>query len=391
MNRYTNTTNRRAFGWSPLPVIGLAFALAGWDGTAAQMDDAKTDAPVISGNLAGLSLEQLMAIPISTASRYEQLSSEAPSLVTVIHRNEIQEYGYRTMRDILNAAMSFYTTCDRNYLYAGMRGFSIAGDYNNRILLLIDGHRINDGVYDSAILGSDFPLDVDLIEKIEIVRGPSSSLYGNNAFFGVINVITRRGESFGGPEVSVDAGSQDTYQGRASFGQVYANGMELVVSGSSYTSDGEDRLFFPEFDDPETNNGIAEDRDSDEYESLFARLSWNDWTLQAIYIEREKEIPTASYETAFNAFEATVDRTFYSSLVYQHAFARAGDMEARVYVDVYEYEGDYPYDWPPIIYNDDTATAERYGVEAKYSQTLWDRHTLTVGGGIPGRLSAGSV
>ena len=64
------------------------------------------------------------------------------------------------------------------------------GDYNSRMLLLINGHRLNDNVYDSAQIGTEFPLDMDLVERIEVVRGPSSSLFGTNAVFGVINVIT---------------------------------------------------------------------------------------------------------------------------------------------------------------------------------------------------------
>ena len=84
----------------------------------------------------------------------------------------------------------FYVTNDRNYSYLGVRGFSRPGDYNARILLLVDGHRMNDNVFGSALLGTEFPLDVDLIERIEIIRGPSSSLYGTSAFLAVINVIT---------------------------------------------------------------------------------------------------------------------------------------------------------------------------------------------------------
>ena len=67
------------------------------------------------------------------------------------------------------------------------------GDYNARILLLVDGHRLNDNVFGSALLGTEFALDLDIIERIEIIRGPSSSLYGTSAFFAVINVITKKG------------------------------------------------------------------------------------------------------------------------------------------------------------------------------------------------------
>ena len=69
-----------------------------------------------------------------------------------------------------------------------------------RRLLLIDGHRANDNIYHQAGLGTESVIDVDLIDRIEVIRGPSSSLYGTNAFFGVINVITKRGRDVRGVE-----------------------------------------------------------------------------------------------------------------------------------------------------------------------------------------------
>ena len=77
-------------------------------------------------------------------------------------------------------------------------GISRPGDYNARVLLLVDGHRLNDNIFGSALIGTEFPLDVELIDRVEIIRGPSSSLYGTSAFFGVIDVITRRGENMYG-------------------------------------------------------------------------------------------------------------------------------------------------------------------------------------------------
>src|SRR6266699_2834590 len=79
-------------------------------------------------------------------------------------------------------------------IFCGVRGVNRPETYNSRVLLLIDGLRTNNNVYEQAMLGTEFPLDVDLIERVEIVRGPSSSLYGTSAFFAVINVITRKAE-----------------------------------------------------------------------------------------------------------------------------------------------------------------------------------------------------
>ena len=134
-------------------------------------------------------------ITVYTASKHSQNVSDAPSSVTVITAKEIQEYGYRTLADVLEAVRGFYITSDRYQSYVGVRGFGRLGDWNSRILLLVDGHRINDNVLGQAFIGSEFPVDIDLIQRIEIVRGPSSSLYGAEAFFAVINVITRQGGS----------------------------------------------------------------------------------------------------------------------------------------------------------------------------------------------------
>ena len=130
-----------------------------------------------------MSIEDLMELEIATASKYKQKISEAPSSVTVVTAEEIRKYGYRTVLDILNSVPGFYKTYDRNYGYIGVRGFGRPGDYNSRILLLVDGHRANDNLGGSLGVVTDFHIDVDLIERIEIVRGPGSALYGSNAHF----------------------------------------------------------------------------------------------------------------------------------------------------------------------------------------------------------------
>jgi len=162
----------------------------------------------------GLDEEMLLFADIPSvysASKYEQKVTEAPSKVSIVTAEEIQRYGYQTLADILRSLPGFYTTYDRNYDYIGVRGFGIPGDYDTRLLLLVDGHRINDNVYDSLYSDRGFILDVDLIDRVELVRGPSSSLYGSSAFFGIVNVITKKGRDLNGTEVSAAAGSHDSY------------------------------------------------------------------------------------------------------------------------------------------------------------------------------------
>src|SRR5690349_9864841 len=125
-------------------------------------------------DLTTLSLQQLMQIEVPTvfsASKFQQKATEAPSSVTVITSDDIKRYGWRTLSDLLASVQGFYVTYDRNYQYLGARGVNL-GDFNSRILVLINGHRINNNLNDGAAIGTSFPLDVDLVDRVEIIRGP---------------------------------------------------------------------------------------------------------------------------------------------------------------------------------------------------------------------------
>ena len=152
--------------------------------------------------LTGLNLEQLLETTVTSASKYEQKQSEVAASVSIITRDEIKAFGWRTLDQALASLPGIHTTYDRQYSYLGTRGFGLPGDFNTRVLLAINGNRVNDLVYDSAAFGRDFPLDLDLIERIEFVAGPGGAVYGQNAMFGVVNVITRTGAQVDGGELS---------------------------------------------------------------------------------------------------------------------------------------------------------------------------------------------
>ena len=197
-------------------------------------------------NLADLPLESLVELEVQTvygASKYEQKTTAAPSSVTVITAEEINRYGYRTLADILESVQGLYVSYDRNHAFLGSRGLNL-GDYNSRILLLVNGHRLNNDLTDGAYIDTAFALDVDLIDRVEIIRGPGSVLYGNNAFFGVINVITRQANQVGGREISGQYGENATYKGRLTYGEVFTNGLQLMLSGTVGGSDGAGKLFY---------------------------------------------------------------------------------------------------------------------------------------------------
>lgn len=333
----------------------------------------------------GLSLDQLLDVNVDKvygASKYEQKVSQAPSSVSLVTRDEIQKQGYRTLADALRSVNGVYVSDDRNYSYVGIRGFNRPGDYNSRILLLVDGHRINDNIYSQALVGSEAFLDVDMIERVEVVRGPSSSIYGNNAFFGVLNVITRRGRDIDGAEVSGAVGSHETYKGSMVYGKQFESGLELMLSGVAYGSAGERTVFFPEFDSPAENNGVAVDSDKDRAYHFYGSASHSGFTLTGGWSWRDKTIPTASYQTEFNdGGEKTSDSRYYADLRYEHEVADSVKVEGRVAYDNSWYEGDYPYGVGLARYiNKDKARGEWISADWQLNWQAAGQHKLVVGG-----------
>ncbi len=325
-------------------------------------------------------LEELLNTEVTTvtgASKYQQELTDSPASISIITADEIRKHGYRTLADALNSVRGFYLSYYRNYHYVGVRGLSPLGDYNSRILLLVDGHRLNDAVYEQAPLGSDFPVDLDLIDRIEVIRGPGSSLYGTNAFLAVINVITRSGVTLKGAELAGSGGSFNAWTGRATGGGKLENGLDYVFSGSYRDSAGKQRLSFPEY--AATNGGIAQGLDGETSWDLLAKTNWKDFTLLLLHQTRDKQVPTASYYTIFNdPTEKISDRHTLAGLTYNTAGGFA-DLNLRLTYNHYEFDGDYPLDDSgSYTLNRDETVAQWLGSDLYASKNIGS-HMLTVG------------
>ena len=339
-------------------------------------------------NLLDMSIEDLMSIEIDSvygASGFKQKVTEAPASVTIITSDEIQKYGYRTLADILRNVRGFYVSYDRNYSYLGVRGYGPAGDYNSRIAVLIDGHRLNENIFDAALIGTEFPLDVDLIDRVEVIRGPNSSLYVASAFLGVINIITKRGRDAQKVSVAGEVASYGTYQGRISYGNKFNHGLEVLLSGSFYDSHGQDRLFFKEFDNPATNNGIAVNADDDEFHQLFANVSWGHFAVHGLFGSRDKGIPTAPFATVFNVTGThTIDARGFLDLQYDRSLGRGWSLTNRVYYDQFNNDGTYIYDYsasggPSRVLNKNFAHGKWWGDEVAVSKQIFEAQRFSAG------------
>ncbi|MDH3426832.1 MAG: TonB-dependent receptor [Gemmatimonadota bacterium] len=259
-----------------------------------------------------MSLDSLLSIPVESASRYVQSAREAPASVTVVTAEEIRRFGYTTLGEVLQFSRGFYTSDDRIVSQVGVRGFSSTSQVNPGVLVLLNGQRRNDPYFDTALTGETFGVDLSVVDRIEIVRGPGSAAYGSNAMFAVINVITKTAAdaqetfiqggvgSFGRKEVSVGHS-----------GSVGA-GVQLVANAYWRNMDGQD-LYFPEFDAPETNFGIATKRDAEEAGGAFAELRWGDFSISVGGQKRDKGLAAGAFGALFNEQSNEISNDWLSS------------------------------------------------------------------------------
>jgi outer membrane receptor for ferrienterochelin and colicins len=292
-------------------------------------------------------LEELMQLEVASvyaAAKRDQRVADAPASVTVLTAEDITTFGWRTFAELLNAVRGFYVTYDRNYSYLGVRGFGRPTDFNNRVLLLVDGHRLNDNVYDGAWLGTEFPLSIDVIERVELIRGPGSVLYGANAFFAVINVVTRRGGT--GTTAAVEFASRGVLRTTATLGRAPGANQEVLLSFSHDRAAGESSLYYPEYADS-ASQGFSIGNDADRATRVFANIRLGMTNLQAGFSQRTKDVPTGSWGTTFNdPRNRTQDARAWFDVSRTFAFGHT-ELQVRGGLDHFSYDG-------TLAYEDDT-------------------------------------
>ena len=355
-------------------IIFMAFV---WTGFAVA-----DDRPGKNKSVTDFDIEQLMSIEVETvygASKFEQAVTQAPSSVSIITAEDIKRYGWRTIGDALKSVRGFYVSSDRENAHLGSRGFSPLGDVNSRYLLLIDGHRINDLALQLIVIDNGFAIDIDLIDRIEVIRGPGSSLYGSNAILGVINIITRKAKDIDGLEVSTEAGSFDTYKERISYGKELDNGLSFLLSASNTKSHGQS-LYFKEYNSPATNNGRSDGCDSSRYENYFAAVSYKGLTLETAYSRADKGLPLYRNVSVFNSDEnrRALDMG-YVSLKYSMDIGERMGLSTRFYYNYGMYEIDTLIGFPFSAPLQFVGHEKWWGASTELTTKIGNSHTLIVG------------
>lgn len=327
-------------------------------------------------NLEQMSLEELMNISIVGASKYEQKQQQVAAAVSVITRADIRTYGWRTLNQALASLPGIHTTYDYQYEYLGTRGFGLPGDFNSRVLITINGNRINDATYDQGPTGRDFPLDIDLIERIEFFPGPGSAVYGQNAMMGVVNIVTRTGASVNGAELSTSYQTAETMpQERATFGKKFSNGTDALLSFSGLQSRGTDRFF--DYGDSGIS-GAARRLDGENVKQLFAQATHGPLAFDFIYGDRRKDDPTGMFfSDPLVAGQFQRDRRLNTQIQYNDNFANDTlNVLGRFFLGQYRYDN-------PLIYGGEktlsTGPSDWHGAELRLLSTALSNHKLMAG------------
>jgi iron complex outermembrane receptor protein len=347
----------------PAIQVAAALALACATGARAAQD------------LTTLSLEQLMRLTVVGASKYEQEQNEVGAAVRVTTREEIRAFGWRTLEEVIAGLPGVHVTYDRQYTYVGLRGFGLPGDYNTRVLVTINGNRANDVTYDSGPFGRTLPLDLDLVDRIEFIPGPGGAVYGQNAMFGVVNIVTRQGASVDGAELAAGwQGPQRLREGRVSFGRRLADGTDVLLSASGLRAGGEDRVF--DYGAAGVT-GVAAGLDGERDKELFARVGRGRWAIDFLYGDRRKDDPTGAYlSDPLVPGQFQGDR--YTLAQWQYEAPLRGDslrLSSRLFTGSEHYTSDFRYGtWFSF-----PASSRWHGGELRLLSTGWDGHKLMFG------------
>ncbi len=211
-------------------IIGMLLLLEWLPVKSAHAED-----DIDSNPLFRLSLEELMDVTVFTASKTPETVSEIPASVVVITRSTIQDHGYTALSEILNDIPGYYMLGNLGIDVCGVRGFT-KGSRDNNFVFLLNGNRITD----ERILAF-YQIPVYAIDRIEVVRGPMSVIYGNNAFFGAIDIITNDATSTIDEPHFLTA-SYGSYNSREGFLRLSSsdNNSSFVINTSYQISDGPD-------------------------------------------------------------------------------------------------------------------------------------------------------
>jgi outer membrane receptor for ferrienterochelin and colicins len=311
-------------------------------------------------------LELYKDLPVVVAAgKREQTQRDAAASVSVVTQEDIQLFGYRSLADVLRSQRSFYLNTDGLNWFAGVRGFLRPGEWNARLLVLVDGRPTREIIFDQTHIDEDFVVPMEAVQRVEVIRGPGSALYGSDAVFGVINVVTKDGADVNGAQVKLEGGTDYTARGNVLLGFQAKGGWDVLADLSGYTSEGDNHIQYDGVNDAQHNFGNIINSDYEGVYSGFLKIKKGEFSVTLDSEHRDKDNRDATYLTSFfdpgSMQEARTNLTF----KFDHEISSDQQLHAMVYYGDYHYQQSLPNGNPGDTYNT-TAYDSWVGEEVDY-------------------------
>lgn len=321
-------------------------------------------------------LEALLKREVQGPSRYAQSLMDAPASVSVLEREESDALGHQTVGDQLARLPGVYLGNSRSYSSLGLRGFNRPGDYSSRVLMAIDGQRVNEAIYDQGLPQLELPVVAEWVKRVELVHGPGSSVYGSNALLGVVNVVTLNGADAPGMTIQGSAGQLGSRRVEMHYGAADAGSRDLFVGVNLQSTDGEN-LYLPELGTPD---GWVRGLDGERQAAVLAKYRDGDWRVSLNAMRRDKDAPTAPYGTVAGVKGTRyTDSLALAEVSYDDGWKDDVRRTLRLNVAGYQFHGRYVLGTEPELINKDEAYAQWTTLEGRM---LWRgllNHQLMVG------------
>jgi outer membrane receptor protein involved in Fe transport len=316
---------------------------------------------------------------VTAASRFTESIEDAPSSVSIIPPQELRAFGYPTIAEAVRGQRGITLSNDGAYDSIGVRGIGQPNDYGNRLLVLADGAVMNDNIVSSSYVGFDGRTDLGDVERIEIVRGAGSVLYGTGAVSGVVNLVTRGRDSPDSVEVTGGAMENGVARVRGSIFKKSDNDSGIWASVSVARSEGRSVTFGNTVGSK--TGSVANGVDRFTSATTAGRVWYGPFTAQWFYTSRDMQLPTAAYSTDFNTPGThQADTRALGEVRYEPTLGKYAQLLLRLHVNTYHFTGAYSYQ--PSI-NNEQYDGSWGGAEARLVITpLDDPHALriTLGG-----------
>jgi outer membrane receptor protein involved in Fe transport len=341
-----------------------------------------------------LSLEELLEVKVTISTNTLQSLSQAPSVVSVITADDIKATGTTNLVEILQSVPGVYI---RNNLFGYRPLVTMRGATSQHTLLMVNGAPVKDLAWSSGIFWKGLPANI--VERVEIIRGPGSALFGADASAGVINIITKTAGKIEQSEAGVRAGSFDTQEAWVQHGTQW-NGFDISLTADVSSTDGH-RPFFAR--DAQTARGDVSyapghaDTGWDNQDIRFS-IGQDNWRMLADYTRHSNLETGLTGAGVLDPLTSASDSQASLALLYNNeTFARGWGLNAEVrYRDLEYSSGDGFLERPPgyqsTVGNPATTypagqlnqqrSAERrmnFDVSGKYSG--FKNHVVSLGGG----------